>query len=125
MGVPNSAVKNCVIWGNHSSTQYPDLTYAVVNVGGKEVKAREAIKDDNWVKNDFVKVLLASLHDTFVLRHYCTKINILMIYVRFGKCMLMRRFVLVDRSAERGCRDQGPQAVQCHVSRQSHRGPRT
>lgn len=57
LGVPNSAVKNCVIWGNHSSTQYPDLTYAVVNVGGKEVKAREAIKDDNWVKNDFVKTV--------------------------------------------------------------------
>lgn len=66
MGVPNSAVKNCVIWGNHSSTQYPDLTYAVVNVGGKEVKAREAIKDDNWVKNDFVKVSLASLYDDSV-----------------------------------------------------------
>lgn len=73
MGVPNSAVKNCVIWGNHSSTQYPDLTYAVVNVGGKEVKAREAIKDDNWVKNDFVKVLLASLHDNSVHSlHYQT-----------------------------------------------------
>lgn len=85
MGVPNSAVKNCVIWGNHSSTQYPDLTYAVVNVGGKEVKAREAIKDDNWVKNDFVKVLLASLYDIFFLdytiKHYSTKINILMIYI--------------------------------------------
>ena len=56
LGVPNNAVRNCVIWGNHSSTQYPDLSNAVVNMGGKEVKAREAIKDDNWVKNDFVKV---------------------------------------------------------------------
>ncbi|XP_062576617.1 malate dehydrogenase, cytoplasmic-like [Saccostrea cucullata] len=57
VGVPNSAVRNCVIWGNHSSTQYPDLTYAVVNVKGEEVKARDAIKDDNWVKNDFVKTV--------------------------------------------------------------------
>lgn len=39
--------------------------------------------------------------------------------------MLMRRRVLVDRSAARGGRDQGPQAFQCHVSRQSHCGPRT
>jgi malate dehydrogenase len=56
VGVANNMVRNCVIWGNHSSTQFPDLTYAKVNVKGEEVPARDAIKDDNWVKNDFIKV---------------------------------------------------------------------
>ncbi|XP_048738080.2 malate dehydrogenase, cytoplasmic-like [Ostrea edulis] len=57
LGVANNKVRNCVIWGNHSSTQFPDLSHAVVNLKGEEVKAREAIKDDNWVKNDFIKTV--------------------------------------------------------------------
>lgn len=30
-GQPVSAIKNITIWGNHSSTQYPDLSHATVN----------------------------------------------------------------------------------------------
>lgn len=37
-------VKNVIIWGNHSSTQYPDVNHATV--GGKPV--REAVGDDQW-----------------------------------------------------------------------------
>ncbi|XP_034507821.1 malate dehydrogenase, cytoplasmic-like, partial [Ailuropoda melanoleuca] len=39
-------VKNVIIWGNHSSTQYPDVTHAKVKVHGKELGVYEAIKDD-------------------------------------------------------------------------------
>lgn len=39
-----SDVKNVIIWGNHSSTQYPDVNHATV--GGKPVKA--LIADDEW-----------------------------------------------------------------------------
>jgi len=46
-------VKNTIIWGNHSGTQFPDVAHATV--GGKS--AAEAIKDDTWVKNDFVKTV--------------------------------------------------------------------
>lgn len=49
-------VKNVIIWGNHSSTQYPDVTHAKVNVKGKEVGVYEAIKDDSWLKGDFILV---------------------------------------------------------------------
>jgi malate dehydrogenase len=49
-------VKNVTIWGNHSSTQFPDLRSAIVTINGKEVPVYEAIKDDNWIKNDFVSV---------------------------------------------------------------------
>lgn len=49
-------VKNVTIWGNHSSTQFPDVRFATVNVNGKETPVFDAIKDDNWIKNEFVSV---------------------------------------------------------------------
>lgn len=43
-------IKNVIIWGNHSLTQYPDLNHATLN--GKPLK--EVIGDDKWVHGDFV-----------------------------------------------------------------------
>lgn len=42
-------VKRLVIWGNHSSTQYPDIHQTTV-------KGKPAVKlvDANWVQNDFI-----------------------------------------------------------------------
>ena len=54
--VSPSAVKNVIIWGNHSSTQFPDARSATVTVEGKEVPVYDAVKDDNWLKNEFVSV---------------------------------------------------------------------
>lgn len=31
MGVPVQEVKDCIIWGNHSTTQYPDVSYTKIN----------------------------------------------------------------------------------------------
>lgn len=56
LGVPCSAVKNVIIWGNHSSTQFPDVAHAMVTVDGKEKPVQEAINNDTWVKGDFIKV---------------------------------------------------------------------
>jgi malate dehydrogenase len=49
-GVHNSVVKNVAIWGNHSSTQYPDFTNA--SIGGKP--APQVITDAAWLKETFV-----------------------------------------------------------------------
>ncbi len=49
-GVHNSAVKNVAIWGNHSSTQYPDFTNATI--GGKAATA--VITDHAWLKDIFI-----------------------------------------------------------------------
>lgn len=57
LGVKTDAVKKVIIWGNHSSTQYPDLNFATVNLNGQDVSVREAIKDDNWIQNDFLKTV--------------------------------------------------------------------
>lgn len=49
-GVHVTEVTNMAIWGNHSSTQYPDFTNA--RIGGKPVT--EVIKDTEWLKGDFI-----------------------------------------------------------------------
>ncbi len=47
---PVSAVTDMTIWGNHSSTQYPDLYHAKVD--GHD--ARDAVDDDAWIENEFI-----------------------------------------------------------------------
>lgn len=49
-GVPVSSVERVVIWGNHSSTQYPDLSHALVE--GRP--ALDVINDESWVKSKFI-----------------------------------------------------------------------
>ncbi|KAK8548631.1 hypothetical protein V6N13_054586 [Hibiscus sabdariffa] len=50
LSVQVSDVKNVIIWGNHSSTQYPDVNHATV--GDKPV--RELVKDDEWLNGEFI-----------------------------------------------------------------------
>jgi len=49
-GAHVTQVSNLAIWGNHSSTQYPDFYNA--KIGGKPVTS--VISDDNWLKNIFI-----------------------------------------------------------------------
>ena len=49
-GVHITAVTNMTIWGNHSSTQYPDFYNAKIN--GKS--AAEVIGDEKWLKEIFI-----------------------------------------------------------------------
>jgi len=49
-GSPTSAVSNLAIWGNHSSTMYPDFYNA--RIGGKP--APDAISDEAWFKDTFL-----------------------------------------------------------------------
>src|SRR5881398_641818 len=49
-GVEVTAVRNMTIWGNHSSTQYPDFYNAKIN--GKPVPS--VIPDENWLQNTFI-----------------------------------------------------------------------
>jgi len=49
-GVDVTAVTNVAIWGNHSSTQYPDFYNAKIN--GKP--ATQAITDEAWLKGEFI-----------------------------------------------------------------------
>jgi malate dehydrogenase len=49
-GVEVTSVTNVAIWGNHSSTQYPDFYNAQIN--GRA--ATDAIKDEAWLKGEFI-----------------------------------------------------------------------
>jgi len=57
LGVANDKVSNVIIWGNHSSTQYPDVAHATAEVMGNKVPVPEAVKDDNYIKNEFIKTV--------------------------------------------------------------------
>ena len=49
LGVPVSAIDGVIVWGNHSASQYPDLSHATVN--GRP--ATELV-DEAWLANEFI-----------------------------------------------------------------------
>src|SRR5438093_1851701 len=49
-GVGIGSVTNMTIWGNHSSTQYPDFYNARID----NRPADEVIGDENWLKEEFI-----------------------------------------------------------------------
>lgn len=50
LGVDIPAVTNMTVWGNHSTTQYPDLVNAKVN--GQS--AWDAVDDETWIADEFI-----------------------------------------------------------------------
>lgn len=48
LNVHVSDVKNVIIWGNHSSTQYPDVNHATVTTTSGEKRVRELVADNQW-----------------------------------------------------------------------------
>jgi len=57
LGIANSDVMNVIIWGNHSSTQFPDVSSASAKVNGTVMSVQDAVKDDHYLKNDFIKTV--------------------------------------------------------------------
>ena len=49
LGVHVNAISRMTIWGNHSATQYPDISHAIVN----EQPAAEMV-DQQWLVDDFI-----------------------------------------------------------------------
>ncbi|TMW97663.1 hypothetical protein EJD97_005172 [Solanum chilense] len=47
-------VKNVAIWGNHSSTQYPDVNHATVKTAAGEKPVRELVANDQWLNTEFI-----------------------------------------------------------------------
>jgi malate dehydrogenase len=52
-GTHVTAVTNVAIWGNHSSTQYPDFYNA--KIGGKPATA--VISDETWLQETFIPIV--------------------------------------------------------------------
>jgi malate dehydrogenase len=51
-GTHVSAVRRMTIWGNHSSTQYPDLSHTLVNG-----KAAKSLVEQKWIEETFIPVV--------------------------------------------------------------------
>jgi len=49
-GVPVTDIRKVTIWGNHSTTQYPDIFHA--EISGKP--AAELVGDRQWLENEFI-----------------------------------------------------------------------
>lgn len=49
-GVPVDEVRDLAIWGNHSSTQFPDAWHATIS--GRP--APEVIDDEDWLRGEFI-----------------------------------------------------------------------
>jgi malate dehydrogenase len=49
-GVGAGDITNMTVWGNHSTTQYPDVFHA--RVGGRN--AAEVVNDQRWVEEEFI-----------------------------------------------------------------------
>ena len=48
-GVHSNEIKQMIIWGNHSTTQYPDINHALIG----DKKANTFV-DHDWIKNEFI-----------------------------------------------------------------------
>lgn len=58
LGLTADKIKNVIIWGNHSSTQFPDVRHATATLDNGSTKpVFEAINDDNWIKNEFIPIV--------------------------------------------------------------------
>jgi malate dehydrogenase len=51
-GVHVSDIRRVIIWGNHSATQYPDLSHALVS--GKPAKS---LLDEKWIAETFIPLV--------------------------------------------------------------------
>jgi malate dehydrogenase len=51
-GVHGNDIEKVIIWGNHSSTQYPDISHTTI--GGKPAKS---LVSQEWVEKDFIPVV--------------------------------------------------------------------
>ncbi|XP_008558001.1 malate dehydrogenase, cytoplasmic [Microplitis demolitor] len=58
LGVQVDKIKNVIIWGNHSSTQYPDAAHAVAELPGKgSVSVSSAVNDSGWLNGEFLETI--------------------------------------------------------------------
>ena len=46
---PVSLIRKMIVWGNHSNTQYPDLSHALID----NQKVSSLINDPAWIENEF------------------------------------------------------------------------
>lgn len=51
MKVPVEEIRNIIIWGNHSATQYPDVNHASI----QKKSVRDVVGDNNYLNTTFIE----------------------------------------------------------------------
>jgi malate dehydrogenase len=54
VGCNTSDIERFCIWGNHSATQYPDISHGEIIRGAKKGPLKAAVNDDKWVADTFI-----------------------------------------------------------------------
>ena len=60
LGVPITSVKNIIIWGNHSNTQFPDVKHGYIVMddddtrGGSKRSIEDSFEDPSYLETNFV-----------------------------------------------------------------------
>lgn len=57
VGVSITEVNNVIIWGNHSSTQFPDVLNGTVTMDGNRKSIVDAVNDKTYLKDVFVETV--------------------------------------------------------------------
>lgn len=96
LNVQVSDVKNVIIWGNHSSTQYPDVTHATVKTAAGEKPVRELVADDQWYCNVFISNLFfCLLCETTLLTAYISSCLFLRLNTEFISTVQQRGAAII------------------------------
>jgi malate dehydrogenase len=63
LSIDNDKIKNVIIWGNHSATQYPDVDYSYLQLHHlacyteAHVPTKSLIGNDKWIQGEFIKTV--------------------------------------------------------------------
>jgi malate dehydrogenase len=63
LNIDNGKIKNVIIWGNHSATQYPDIDYSYIESHSLphtikvNIPLKSIIGNDKWIQGDFIKTV--------------------------------------------------------------------
>ncbi|CAF3553216.1 unnamed protein product [Rotaria socialis] len=68
-------IKNIIIWGNHSSTVFPDVHFATVSIDNRETSVYESVQNDNWLRDDFIATVRKRGGDIIAARNLTSSIS--------------------------------------------------
>lgn len=57
LGVSISDVSNVIIWGNHSSTQFPDASQGKIFINNEWIPIAKAVNNDAYLQGQFIEVV--------------------------------------------------------------------
>lgn len=57
LGVSISDVSNIIIWGNHSSTQFPDASQGKIKINNEWIPIAKAVNNDAYLEGQFIEIV--------------------------------------------------------------------